>query len=438
MVDEEGLRQGYTRYGDWYGIPYVDWCAMFVSFCLRYAGIDKEYFPYAANNQRWIKALKKKNLYAKRTEYEPRVGDLAIFDWQNNNDADHVGIITSVTTDETGHVTSFITVEGNNSLAVFHGDEYFTDDERVVGYGLVNVAYEWKIAREPVGLKAEGDGFTVVAEFGPDAKIPDQAVLHVNAPKPGTARFDELAGRAADWVDGARGEDLSFARFFSFSFIAEDGTELIPQGPVTYTVTFREKLKTDKKQKLLAAAIDAAGGFAELEGAKLSTVRTKKKTVSACTFTLAPDRPDAPGLDVVATLVAGAQSYRAGKLSRKGKGFDLTLSYSAEAEVPGDAALTAEEIQPGTADYDSCVAALELGPGQTAMVFEIGLECGGMRVDPAQPVDIRLSVKCSGAPARVLRADGAEPEAEISRKGKRATVRFQADALGRFCLVFDE
>ena len=37
IIDEAGLVKGYTRYGQWYGIPYGDWCAMFVSFCLRYA-----------------------------------------------------------------------------------------------------------------------------------------------------------------------------------------------------------------------------------------------------------------------------------------------------------------------------------------------------------------------------------------------------------------
>ena len=28
IVDEEGMRKGYTRYGDWFGSDYGDWCAM--------------------------------------------------------------------------------------------------------------------------------------------------------------------------------------------------------------------------------------------------------------------------------------------------------------------------------------------------------------------------------------------------------------------------
>ena len=44
-VDDNGIRHGYTRYGAWYGAPYNDWAAMFVSFCLHYAGADADAFP---------------------------------------------------------------------------------------------------------------------------------------------------------------------------------------------------------------------------------------------------------------------------------------------------------------------------------------------------------------------------------------------------------
>ena len=37
QVDANGVQRGITRYGQWYGNPYGDWSAMFVSFCLEYA-----------------------------------------------------------------------------------------------------------------------------------------------------------------------------------------------------------------------------------------------------------------------------------------------------------------------------------------------------------------------------------------------------------------
>lgn len=39
VVWEDGTTHGYTRYGEWYGIPHGDWCGMFVSFCLHYGGM---------------------------------------------------------------------------------------------------------------------------------------------------------------------------------------------------------------------------------------------------------------------------------------------------------------------------------------------------------------------------------------------------------------
>ena len=47
-VDDTGQRKGYSRYGAWYGAPYNDWSAMFVSFCLDYAGADTEKFSYSS------------------------------------------------------------------------------------------------------------------------------------------------------------------------------------------------------------------------------------------------------------------------------------------------------------------------------------------------------------------------------------------------------
>lgn len=63
-VSEDGRLLGYTRYGAWYGIPYGDWCAMFVSFCLNYSGVPREAFPWEASCPRWVEALLEEGLFA--------------------------------------------------------------------------------------------------------------------------------------------------------------------------------------------------------------------------------------------------------------------------------------------------------------------------------------------------------------------------------------
>ena len=39
--DNDGNKNGYTRYGEWYGNPYGKWNTMFLSFCLHYSGSCK-------------------------------------------------------------------------------------------------------------------------------------------------------------------------------------------------------------------------------------------------------------------------------------------------------------------------------------------------------------------------------------------------------------
>lgn len=72
IVGEDGEAiLGYTHYGAWYGEPYGDWCAMFVSFCLHYA--DVQGIPFESACDRWITELsaERVNLYRTAGEYEP-------------------------------------------------------------------------------------------------------------------------------------------------------------------------------------------------------------------------------------------------------------------------------------------------------------------------------------------------------------------------------
>ena len=48
-LSENGERKGITRYGQWYGEPYGDWDAMFVSFCLNYAEVPYNSVPRAGS-----------------------------------------------------------------------------------------------------------------------------------------------------------------------------------------------------------------------------------------------------------------------------------------------------------------------------------------------------------------------------------------------------
>ena len=79
-------KKGYTKYGDWYGIKYGDWCATFVSFCVHYAGVED--YPIDCACQPWIRALgvnpadlDKPVYYHKASAYSPVPGDIIFYDW---------------------------------------------------------------------------------------------------------------------------------------------------------------------------------------------------------------------------------------------------------------------------------------------------------------------------------------------------------------------
>ena len=127
ILDEGGYIHGYTRYGAWYGSPYGDWCAMFASFCLHYAGIPESAFPYEAGCTRWVELLTQAGLY---TTGAPERGALAFFDKNADGLADHVGIVTAVSDD------GFQTIEGNLGKAVVSQTHRYADGE-VLGYGLL-------------------------------------------------------------------------------------------------------------------------------------------------------------------------------------------------------------------------------------------------------------------------------------------------------------
>ncbi len=136
VLDDGETTKGYTRYGAWYGDPYGDWCAMFVSFCLHYANIPAERFPLEASCPRWVEKLQGEEygLYAAAAEgYEPLVGDLIFFDHDGDGEANHVGLVAQRIEDEQGMLTGIRTIEGNADNQV----EYLTysiGDGTILGY----------------------------------------------------------------------------------------------------------------------------------------------------------------------------------------------------------------------------------------------------------------------------------------------------------------
>ena len=128
QYDESGNKKGYTRYGEWYGNPYGEWNAMFVSFCLKYSDVndsDKLVSAVAeAMRQLWIT----NELYSDSKEHNAKVGELVFVDENNDSLSESVAIISEITDDE----IKIIIGDYNNAV-----EEITLDGgESILGYGL--------------------------------------------------------------------------------------------------------------------------------------------------------------------------------------------------------------------------------------------------------------------------------------------------------------
>ena len=129
VLEDGTTMKGYTRYGEWYGSPYDDWSAMFVSFCLNYAGVPKTTVPYASDCSSWVEQLQNAGLYESAEECIPEPGFPVFFDTDGDGSADHVGIVTGVSED--GETLSII--EGDSGDAVVQRS-CSTGDSTILGY----------------------------------------------------------------------------------------------------------------------------------------------------------------------------------------------------------------------------------------------------------------------------------------------------------------
>lgn len=107
------------------------WCAAFVSWCMRQAGVDDSVVKSYVSCSNWITWFKQSSTYKTRAGgHTPELGDVIFFkDAYANRASTHVGIV--VYTD----ATKVYTVEGNTSGEVGIRS-YRLNDSYIVGYGI--------------------------------------------------------------------------------------------------------------------------------------------------------------------------------------------------------------------------------------------------------------------------------------------------------------
>lgn len=117
-------------YWSWYGFgSRVEWCACFVSWCANECGyIDMGVIPKFALCSSGAQWFKDRGQWGDNS-MEPAAGTIIFFDWDGDNDPDHVGIVEYT---ENGVVH---TIEGNSGDTC-RQRQYSVGNGQIYGYGL--------------------------------------------------------------------------------------------------------------------------------------------------------------------------------------------------------------------------------------------------------------------------------------------------------------
>ena len=182
---------GYSKYGEWGGKAYGEWCSEFVSWCVNRAdevygtsmlGKDYPLQTSCADGAEWFKeqgryvtvggGLKGEDgqfyladgVPVEERPYIPSRGDLIYIEWYKYNRLDHVGIVEFVTQDDDG-VYWVHTIEGNNHILGPEPTEvrryvYRLDDPSIRGYGVL----EEGLVGTELSMGAKGGAVTALQE----------------------------------------------------------------------------------------------------------------------------------------------------------------------------------------------------------------------------------------------------------------------------------
>jgi len=159
---EEGPH-GRTKYGEWAGDPFAQWCAEYLCWCVNQVDKDhgtsllrSQYPMYSGSNtgKNWFirqgryiarngnldnwgyQWLKGESEFIQTGSYIPQPGDWVFFTWDSDDDTDHVAMVEHCTRDQDGHVYIHV-LEGNVPSTVQRA-VYDLTYNRILGYGTVH------------------------------------------------------------------------------------------------------------------------------------------------------------------------------------------------------------------------------------------------------------------------------------------------------------
>ena len=294
VIQPNGARQGWTRYGMWHKAPYDEWCGLFISFCLYYAQVPSSRFPQYGNAHFWVESLKGMGLFKAKSKAEPVPGDLIFFDWDSDGIADHVGLYAGSSFNSAGYET-VRTLEGNSGAGKVAYNAYGASDKRIMGYGMLSDAYSRWAEKQEVSAEANTAEVTLAeedpAEEDPAAEIENYRVEIYysdveSVPENASLQVEELwedAGEYKRLAELLSEEELTEGKLRVFRVALQaNGENVVTQKAVRIEITvYDDSVRTMRVYRITpdkASELKGAGVTRGKDGSITAAFRTTEIT----------------------------------------------------------------------------------------------------------------------------------------------------------------
>lgn len=273
----------------------------------------------------------------------------------------------------------------------------YASTEEAIAAVTGQTAEEIKLITEDTQLifVADEEEYTVYADFGESAKLPEGVQLKVEeiTKESDPEAYEMYYEKALSEMQGKYDENtaLSFAKFYDIAFVYE-GVEIEPSSNVNVRIEYKKALEVQKDANVDTIHFDKNDD--EKPEVIDSDTQGSAKEVEAVEFK--SDQFSVFG--VVGTTLTIVH------IDHKGTKYEVTVTYGPEAKIPEGSTLRVTDIDEGTDEYEyarNTVLADKQAKGEEVFLPEFGfaaldisiLNPEGEEIEPAAPVQVDIKIK---------------------------------------------
>ena len=315
---------GYSRYGDWFGNPYMNWDAAFVAFCMNYAGIPEDAIPRSSDTERWLKTLEDKSLVADPHNSLPQPGSIVICKDSEGNLFS--AIVQKLETEKSNlDKMSYRLIAGDIDGKVGNCVVQLKDITAVCDPNLIRSggnAQQTEAGEKNLVHTAETENYIVTVTCGEGVVLPEGAQLQVMEYAKDSETYIrrcEEAGYELEWLLNIGffldGTELTVEGGFNVEVVSKQGTPL--GGDITHFAdSGTELLEGDTDDESVSFVSDSFSDFGGGNAARAVSSTYNLKTVDANNLKT--------GTDYVAFVIWRNQNNRQQIVFLSSSGSELT------------------------------------------------------------------------------------------------------------------